>query len=72
MLAIIGLTVFLVAVCFVGFGVKVFFHRSHQFPETSAGHSPAMRARGIQCPRVEEGLLHNRKDCTSCYGCSRQ
>jgi len=64
MLMLIIITVGLIGVCVLGFGVKIFFHHSHQFPETSAGHSPELRKCGIRCPHAEEEEA--KKECTSC------
>ena len=47
---LILLAILLLALCFVGLGVRVFFHRSHQFPDTEVGHNPQMQKRGILCP----------------------
>jgi hypothetical protein len=50
----------LLALCFIGLGVRVFFHRSHQFPDTEVGHNPQMQQRGIVCPHSgEDGLPGN-------------
>ncbi|GEM_PF-409885 len=64
MLMLILISVFLLAVCFLALGVKIFFHHSHKFPETSAGHSPALRKCGIRCPHAEEEEAKN--DCSAC------
>lgn len=65
MLQLIFMSIALLAICVFGLGVKIIFHRSHKFPETSAGHSPAMRKCGIRCPHAEE---EDAKKCTSCTG----
>ncbi len=64
MLTLILITIAVVAVCFLGLGVKIFFHHSHEFPETSAGHSPELRKCGIRCPHAEEEDA--KKACSSC------
>ena len=46
----------LLALCFIGLGVRVFFHRSHQFPDTEVGHNPQMQQRGIVCPHSGEDV----------------
>lgn len=66
---IILIALLLLGLAFVAIGVKVFFHKSHKFPETSAGHNPVLRAKGIRCPREEDAALHspNGKDvCSHC------
>lgn len=62
---ILGLALF-------GMSVKIVFHKSHRFPETSVGHSKELRKRGVSCPRTEEikSWRKNAKkaDCSTCYG----
>ncbi|HPF93848.1 MAG TPA: hypothetical protein PLV65_07915 [Tenuifilaceae bacterium] len=52
-------------------GVKILFHKSHKFPETSAGHNRDMRKLGITCARQDEikcwGKKGNKKGCGTCY-----
>ncbi len=68
MLVVLLLTILLLGICFLALGVKIFFHKSHQFPETSAGHSPSLRKYGITCPHAEAN-----KSCgqtqEGCGGC---
>ena len=63
--------VLLLAVVFLLMGIKVFFHRTHKFPETSAGHNKELRKRGIKCPRHEEikqwSSKKKHEGCASCY-----
>lgn len=65
------LLVLLLALVFVLMGIKVFFHKSHKFPETSTGHNKEMRKRGIKCPRHEEMKQWSSKqkkvECASCF-----
>ena len=53
-LMLTGVAIAMVSFAFIAFGVKVLFHRSRKFPETSAGHNRNMRKLGITCPRHEE------------------
>ncbi|MGP1363280.1 MAG: hypothetical protein ACTTKZ_06315 [Bacteroides sp.] len=62
MVTLLITTLILLGISFLGLGVKIFFHHSHKFPETSAGHSPALRKCGITCPHAEE----EQNGCTSC------
>lgn len=64
------LTAIVIAVCFIVIGLKIFFHPSHKFPETSAGHNPNMRKLGIMCPKVEDAKLHG-GTCPTCYANAR-
>lgn len=70
-LVLVGIVIVLVALAFILFGVKILFHKSHKFPETSAGHNREMRKRGITCPRHEEIKCWSKKDqapeCATCY-----
>jgi len=51
--------------------VRILFHKTHRFPETSTGHNKEMRKRGIKCPRHEEINCWAKKDdkpeCATCY-----
>ena len=64
-------TVAIVGVCVLALGVKILFHPSHKFPETSAGHNPNMRKLGIMCPKVEDAKLHG-TSCSTCYANARE
>ena len=68
MLTLFVLTILLLGLCFLALGVKIFFHKSHKFPETSAGHSPSMRKYGITCPHAEasEGCTDKQGGCGGC------
>jgi hypothetical protein len=61
----------LLALAFVGMGVKILFHKSKKFPETSAGHNKELRKRGITCPRHEEIKCWkdkgNTAGCATCF-----
>lgn len=66
----LAMAVVIVGACFFAIGVRIIFHRSHKFPETSAGHNPDMRRLGISCPKVEDARLHG-TSCPTCYANAR-
>jgi hypothetical protein len=74
-LYLLGIVTALLALIFLLMGVKIFFHKSHKFPETSAGHNKEMRKRGISCARHDEIKYWNKKkqahSCATCYGHAR-
>ncbi|MCH5347269.1 MAG: hypothetical protein J1E63_09175 [Muribaculaceae bacterium] len=49
MLKTILLTIALLAIAFVGLGVKVLFIKGAKFPSGHAHDNPALRRRGISC-----------------------
>ena len=62
--------------CFLGFGLKIFFTKNGKFPETEVGHNNEMRKRGITCTRQDEfeqwRKLRKQKpgfEPPSCKGC---
>ncbi len=61
----------LMALVVVLMGVKIFFHKSHKFPETSAGHNREMRKRGLTCARQDEIKCWSKKNakgsCGTCF-----
>jgi hypothetical protein len=68
---LLGVVLVLTALIFLMFSVRVIFHRSHKFPETSAGHNRELRKRGITCPRQEETKCWPNKGkspgCSTCF-----
>jgi hypothetical protein len=70
-LLLFALVLALVAIAFIGMGVKILFHKSKKFPETSAGHNKELRKRGITCPRHEEIKCwkdkENKSGCVTCF-----
>ncbi|MDD2196832.1 MAG: hypothetical protein PHE03_06120 [Bacteroidales bacterium] len=66
----------ILAVVFLMFGVKIFFHKSHKFPETSAGQNPEMKKRGITCATHNEKMLWSKNEgnagCGTCCGHSKK
>lgn len=73
---LIGLVIGLLALAILGLSVKILFHRSHKFPETSAGHNRELRKKGVKCPKHEEikcwGKSQKASGCHSCYGEARE
>lgn len=60
---------------FLGMAVKIIFHKSHKFPETSAGHNRELRKRGISCPRQDEIKCWGKNrdgGCATCYEHARE
>ncbi len=69
-LKLIGIVVVLLTVGFAGMAIKIIFHKSHKFPETSAGHNKDMRKLGIKCAKQEEMKCWSKKGqsgCTTCF-----
>ncbi|HPX06303.1 MAG TPA: hypothetical protein PLC17_10240 [Tenuifilaceae bacterium] len=69
-LKLIGIVVVLLAVGFAGMAIRIMFHKSHKFPETSAGHNKDMRKLGIKCAKQEEMKCWSKKGqsgCTTCF-----
>jgi hypothetical protein len=62
----------LLAAVFLMFAVKIIFHKSHKFPETSTGQNPEMKKRGITCATHNEKMLWSKEEsntgCGSCCG----
>lgn len=67
---LIALSAGILFIALLGMGIKILFHKSHKFPETSAGHNKEMRKRGLSCARQDEikcwGKKKN-KGCSTCY-----
>lgn len=53
LIKMIGVIALLLGFCMLGLSVRILFHRSHRFVDTEAGRSPALRRRGITCPKHE-------------------
>ncbi|HOC35659.1 MAG TPA: hypothetical protein PKL74_01215 [Tenuifilaceae bacterium] len=67
---LIGITVGFLMLGILGLGIRVIFHRSHNFPETSAGHNPELRKRGISCPKSDEQTCWGGENSyTGCSDC---
>ncbi len=68
-LMLLGVVVALLAIALLGMGVKIMFHKSKKFPETSAGHNKELRKRGVTCPRHDEIKCWKPKDDKGCATC---
>lgn len=70
-LLLLGVVAIILAIALMLMGVRILFHKSHKFPETSTGHNKEMRKRGISCPRHEEmkqwGNKKKPSACATCY-----
>lgn len=66
MLNLIIFSAAIVGLAFLGLSVRIFFHKSHSFPDGDIGTSKAMRERGITCPRVEDAKIHAKSKCAAC------
>lgn len=66
----------ILGIALLGMAVRIIFHKSHKFPETSAGHNKELRKRGVTCPRHEEikcwGKSGKNTDCATCYEHARE
>jgi len=51
------LTALLLAIAFLGLGIRIFFHRDKKFAETEIGSNRNMRRMGIRCAAGEERRL---------------
>lgn len=70
-LTLIMVVIVLLAIVILMLGVKIFFHKSRKFPETSVGHNPEMRKRGLTCARASEIRQWTKnKDHSGCKSCS--
>ncbi len=54
MMAVLLLTVGLIAIAVVLLGVKIFFVKGGRFPNTHIHANPEMKKRGITCARDDE------------------
>ena len=52
-LKIILLSIGLIAIAVVGLAINILLKKKGKFPETSVGHNPEMRKRGITCAKCE-------------------
>lgn len=67
-IATLTITAIFIGIIVLALSVRIIFHRSHRFVETSVGHNPQLRARGLRCPREEDQELHSGPGsaCSSC------
>lgn len=68
-LKLIALAAGILFIALLGMGVKIIFHKSHKFPETSAGHNKELRKKGIGCPKHEEIKCWGKKKSNECSTC---
>lgn len=62
-LQLLIISLVLVAVAFVGLAFNILFTKKGKFPDTSVGHNPEMKKRGITCAKSDELREFNmRKD----------
>lgn len=58
-LKLIGLTVIILALAFLGLGLKIFFTKNGKFPEHRVGHNKEMRKRKIYCVKTQDKIELN-------------
>lgn len=69
-LKLIAIAAGILFIALLGMGVKILFHKTHKFPETSAGHNKELRKRGVSCPKHDEIKCWGKKknnECATCY-----
>ena len=54
---ILLLSIGLVALAFIGFGINILFKKNGRFPEGSVGKNKALRERKIYCMKTEQKLI---------------
>lgn len=59
-LKLIFISVILIALAFVGFGVQVFFSKKKKFPDTKIGHNSEMKKRKIYCPQTADKIARKK------------
>ena len=55
-------TLFIVGLCVIGLCFNIIFKKDGKFPDTEIEHNKEMRKRGLQCAKVEERKLWNKKN----------
>ena len=68
------LSVALVAIALIALGVKIFFQKGGEFPETKIGHNKVMRKNKIHCIKTQQVIIDKKRgfkqkkapNCTSC------
>jgi hypothetical protein len=53
-LTVLGISVVVLAICFIGLALNVLTKKGGKFPEIEIGHNKAMRERGITCVKCDE------------------
>ncbi len=56
MLKTLSFTLIIVAVSVAFLAIRILFRKNGRFPDTHAGHSAAMRRRGITCVQAMDAL----------------
>lgn len=64
MLKLFLLSLSLIFIAFLLFGIKVLFNKRAKFPVTQIGHNKIMRKKKIYCPNTMDAI--ERKNCKSC------
>jgi hypothetical protein len=54
---ILLLSIGLVAIAFIGFGINVLFKKNGQFPDGSVGKNKALRDKKVYCMKTEQKLI---------------
>lgn len=70
MIKLILVVAILLGVCIFGMAVRIIFHKSHKFPETSVGHNAQMHKMGITCPKHDELRCLKTGEDRNCDFCS--
>ncbi len=67
---LIAITAALLLIAMAAMAIRIIFHKSHKFTETSTGHNKELKKKGITCPRHDEikkwGKTKN-ESCATCY-----
>lgn len=78
------ITLIIIALCVFALSFNIIFRKDGKFPDGEIAHNKALKKEGIQCAKVEERILWNKKgtktkssctsaDCSSCTAdCSKQ
>ena len=62
MIQILIITSFLVAICVLLLGVRVFFTKNGKFPNTHVGGNEALKEKGITCMKSQDQKAHSKKN----------
>jgi len=60
LIKLIGISIVLIALAFLGFGVQVFFSKKKKFPDTKIGHNMEMKKKKIFCPQTADKLARKK------------
>ncbi len=53
---ILGLSLIVVAICFIGLAIKILLKKNGKFPDIHIGHNKEMAKRNIHCVNTEDFL----------------